>query len=181
MHIVAYNCTYVLLCMMYDMMYYFFKKKIWCVIFGPIWSIGCLRELVLSTGVGSCGTSWKSTIRIRSGKEQSWKGKQIRSEGMGYQLWAQQILAAWLSHFITNDPFSLLLGQTCRRSWRCSRPGKLPAVVFLEFTKASNYTKIPSLDGLRRVPKCFQYASVIGGLTHLLDFDILILMSNKIN
>ena len=49
---------------------------------------------------------------------------------------------------------------------------------FLEFTKASHYSKIPSLDGLRRVRKCFQYASVIGGLACLLDFDILILISN---
>jgi hypothetical protein len=116
---------------------------------------------------------------IRKGTKLEGETNPFRGHGLSAMSSADlSSMVITLYHTLSDDPFSLLLGQTCRRSWRCSRPGKLPAVVFLEFTKASNYSKIPSPDGLRRVPKCFQYASVIGGLTHLLDFDILILMSN---
>ena len=112
MHV--YRCiqVYIYICIiMCDVLYdvLILKNMMWFL--WPIWSIGCLRELVLSTGVGSCGTSWKSTIRIeqeRNKMEQRGKNRkdvleeeQIHSEGMGYQLWAHQILAACLSHFAT--------------------------------------------------------------------------------
>ena len=110
----VYRCiqVYIYICIiMCDVLYdvLILKNMLWFL--WPIWSIGCLRELVLSTGVGSCGTSWKSTIRIeqeRNKMEQRGKNRkdvleeeQIHSEGMGYQLWAHRILAACLSHFAT--------------------------------------------------------------------------------
>ena len=106
---------------------------------------------------------------IRKGTELEGETNPVRGHGLSAMSSADlSSMFITLYHTLSDDPFSLLLGHV----------GEAGDAAGPENFQLS---KIPSLDGLRRVPKCFQYASVIGGLTHLLDFDILILMSNKIN
>ena len=112
MYIVAYKCIYIY-------MYYYVWCIIWCVNFKKIWcdffdqfeasaafvNLCSQLELVavappgkVRSGSSRKGTKWNKEERI--GK-MCWKRNKIHSEGMGYQLWAHQILAACLSHFAT--------------------------------------------------------------------------------
>ena len=115
-------------------------------------------------------------VRDRSGA--AVKNVESRSGGMSL---ADLSMCITLSQALSNNTFSLLLGQTCEtcrmRSWRCSTLEKLPAVVFLKSFRKQLFQNSKPRCG-EKGSKCFQSAYVIGGMAHLLEFYILVLMSN---